>query len=362
MHTFGATDRKAMPTKAQFRKSKVPCLYIHSGGKYYAVAKVSGKLIRRSLNTDDYATASNRLEGVLTEMKGARNAITANSLGAALKAEIERYDPKIKESTRLYYRERGNALERVGERQPINPLSLSIARVTTADLRALMESYSKTASETSYNGALSLLRRVFDRAVEAGFCATNPAQKIKRLKTKKMAHDLPTSESFAEIVADILAQKKAYSKAAAFSVEFLAYTGMRISEATSVRWRDIKSDYISVRTAKNDEMRQVPIIPACRALLDRMRQSGIPTGAHYPVMLLKSPREALRGACERLEIDHMRVHDLRHLFATRCIEAGVDLPTLASWLGHKDGGMLCAQVYGHLCKKHSNEMAGRVIV
>ena len=62
----------------------------------------------------------------------------------------------------------------------------------------------------------------------------------------------------------------------------------------------------------------------------------------------------------RLGIDHLRVHDLRHLFATRSIESGVDLPTLASWLGHKDGGVLCAQICGHLCTKHSTAMAGKV--
>jgi len=33
-------------------------------------------------------------------------------------------------------------------------------------------------------------------------------------------------------------------------------------------------------------------------------------------------------------------HDLRHLFATTCIEAGVDIPTVSRWLGHQDGGAL----------------------
>ena len=48
------------------------------------------------------------------------------------------------------------------------------------------------------------------------------------------------------------------------------------------------------------------------------------------------------------------------IFATRCIASGVDLPTLASWLGHKDGGVLAAQFYGHLCRKHSTSMAHKV--
>ena len=52
--------------------------------------------------------------------------------------------------------------------------------------------------------------------------------------------------------------------------------------------------------------------------------------------------------------------DLRHLFATRCIESGVDIPTVSRWLGHKDGGALAMKVYGHLRDHHSVEMAKKV--
>ena len=67
------------------------------------------------------------------------------------------------------------------------------------------------------------------------------------MKPIKMKHDLPTAEDFAEIMKDILDQRLHHSKAAAMSVEFLAYTGLRISEAQSVQWRDIKSDHGSVK-------------------------------------------------------------------------------------------------------------------
>ena len=53
-------------------------------------------------------------------------------------------------------------------------------------------------------------------------------------------------------------------------------------------------------------------------------------------------------------------HDLRHLFATRCIESGVDIPTVSRWLGHKDGGALAMKVYGHLRDAHSSAMAQKV--
>jgi integrase len=53
-------------------------------------------------------------------------------------------------------------------------------------------------------------------------------------------------------------------------------------------------------------------------------------------------------------------HDFRHLFATRCIESGVDLPTVARWLGHQDGGALLSRTYFHLVDEHSRRMAARV--
>ena len=40
--------------------------------------------------------------------------------------------------------------------------------------------------------------------------------------------------------------------------------------------------------------------------------------------------------------------------------AGVDIPTVAHWLGHKDGGVLVAMTYGHLRSEHSVAMAKRI--
>jgi integrase len=349
-----------MQKTAQFSKSRVPCLVRHRGGNYYVSAKVSGKLIRRSLETDDYNTAVLRLPGELEKIKGAKNARLAGTLGQAIHDEAHRQDPSIGENTRLYYRDTEVALRRVAKLLPDNPMDKSIAKVTLADLRALMDKYAADMSATRYNGALALLRRTYARAIEAGHVGANLPSSLKRMKPQKKKHDLPTATTFAKIVAEILSQRKAHSKATAMAVELLAYTGLRISEARDLRWRDIKKDHLVTRTAKNDDIRQVPLIPAAKALIARLKAAEIPTGPDDPLMLIKRPREALGGACERLGIDHMRVHDLRHIFATRCIEAGVDMPTLASWLGHKDGGVLAMQVYGHLCKKHSTAMAGRV--
>lgn len=66
------------------------------------------------------------------------------------------------------------------------------------------------------------------------------------------------------------------------------------------------------------------------------------------------------AAAEKIGMGRITHHDLRHLFATICIEAGVDIPTVSKWLGHKDGGALAMRVYGRLRNEHSLEMAQRV--
>ena len=56
----------------------------------------------------------------------------------------------------------------------------------------------------------------------------------------------------------------------------------------------------------------------------------------------------------------LTLHDFRHLFATRCIESGVDIQTVSRWLGHEDGGTLAMKTYVHLLNSHSKKMAEKV--
>ncbi len=57
----------------------------------------------------------------------------------------------------------------------------------------------------------------------------------------------------------------------------------------------------------------------------------------------------------------MTHHDLRHLFATCCLESGVDPKTLAEWLGHADGGTLVLRTYGHVRPDHAFSAAAKVV-
>jgi integrase len=98
-----------------------------------------------------------------------------------------------------------------------------------------------------------------------------------------------------------------------------------------------------------------------RLLLERIRgERGENEFLANPVMRVHECQGAINSACKSLGITRFTHHDLRHLFATRCIESGVDIPTVSRWLGHKDGGALAMKTYGHLRDQHSNEMAQKV--
>ncbi|MEG2725554.1 MAG: tyrosine-type recombinase/integrase, partial [Kiritimatiellia bacterium] len=118
-------------------------------------------------------------------------------------------------------------------------------------------------------------------------------------------------------------------------VEFLAYSGMRIEEARRLEWKDIGKESISVPDIKHaTERRTLYINPSLQDVIGGIRaHHKQPNGANK-VFVVQSPRKALTNACIRLGIAHVRVHDLRHFFATSCIESGIDIPTVSRCSPH----------------------------
>ena len=88
----------------------------------------------------------------------------------------------------------------------------------------------------------------------------------------------------------------------------------------------------------------------------------------WPELADKEVRRILPEAClnwatgyaKKVGMARITHHDLRHLFATICIESSVDIPTVSRWLGHKDGGALAMKTYGHLRREHSIAQAKKV--
>jgi integrase len=102
------------------------------------------------------------------------------------------------------------------------------------------------------------------------------------------------------------------------------------------------------------------MIPEMATLLGRLRAGRSDAERGDRVMRVRECQGAMNRAAKTVGMARITHHDLRHLFATRCIESGVDIPTVSRWLGHSDGGALAMKVYGHLRDAHSADMAQRV--
>jgi integrase len=146
--------------------------------------------------------------------------------------------------------------------------------------------------------------------------------------------------------------------------EFMAYTGARLMEAVTWTWEDEREEIILIRGTKTETSkdRAVPKLAAMRDLLSRMKARRLAEARDLKgrAFTIKECREALESACKRAGVERWTHHSLRHLFATRCIEAGVDIPTVSRWLGHADGGTLAMMTYGHLRQEHSLAQAAKV--
>lgn len=146
--------------------------------------------------------------------------------------------------------------------------------------------------------------------------------------------------------------------------EFMAYSGARVGEATSWLWEDERERTLVIRGTKtaSSRDRDVPKNGAMVDLLARMKARRLAHGRELKgrAFTISQCGEGLTRACKQAGVPRWTHHTLRHLFATTCIESGVDIQTVSRWLGHADGGTLAMQTYGHLRQEHSLAQAAKV--
>jgi integrase len=363
------TSEKTTPVKT-WKKTSQQNLVRHKSGRYYARTFSNNKEIWKSLRTVHFSVAKARLAEFLREQRGKQvNGLSEASgkmtFGEALKIHQQNQadDVTIKPSTRHYWKQVFVALLKswpgLGERE--------LRRITKTDCKEWARRFRKVASATRYNNTIAGLRHVFDVAIEAGIIYGNPAAKLERVPKRQKQLTLPSCEQFLKLVEAVEHAGAWCSRDCADLLRGLAFSGMRKSEAAGLQWRDVDfaAGEIVVRGdpengTKNWTVRRVPMIPDMRALLERMRRERSDDRLSDNVFLVREAQKAIDRAVKKLSIPRITHHDLRHQFATACIEAGVDIATVARWLGHQDGGVLALRTYGHLRREHSLSQAARV--
>lgn len=337
-------------------------------GIYFARLRVRGKLIRRSLKTSSVTVAKLRLTDLEKEERQMAEHATAFAGGKMTFADaLAIYRQRLQGDASLKPRTKVHREERIRVILKTWPTleKMDVRKITKQDCLVWSAGY-ETCAE-NFNKTVQTLRAILEISIEAGIRYDNPARFIKTMKVRMKLLQLPSRAQFQTVVESVRTVNKRFSQDAADLIEFLAYGGFRISEAENIQWSDCDFVHgeILVRGdpetgTKNWTVRTVPMIPGMRQLLERLKAEQQPEAASAKVMHVSKCNGSLANACRRLGISHVTHHDLRHLFATTCIESGVDIPTVSRWLGHKDGGALAMKVYGHLRDQHSSNMAQRV--
>jgi integrase len=139
-------------------------------------------------------------------------------------------------------------------------------------------------------------------------------------------------------------------------------TGCRSGEVLGLQWEDVALDRNEVRLRESKTgPRVVPLSPAAARVL-----AGVPRLAGNPwVIAGREPGERLMQLAyywypvrKRAGLDDVRLHDLRHSFASRALALGEDLAMIGKLLGHKK--IQTTARYAHLARDSVHEAAALV--
>ncbi|MGA2446752.1 MAG: tyrosine-type recombinase/integrase [Opitutaceae bacterium] len=354
------SSNESEPTLESPFQKVAECLYRHTSSLvYYALVKRAGKQYRRSLRTIDRKLAERQL--------------------AEFRQKVGRLEQKkslgkvtFEEAAKAWFQSiKGNLKLRSAERRETSIRQLSatfgklpVRNITTKNCDEWSARRGAGISASTYNNEMETLRAILEYAVREGIILDNPARVLKRRKLGKPQILIPSKAQFRPLVEDMRHQDSR-SGPAADLVELLAYSGMRLAEATSIRWRDVyfeRQQFVVTggeAGTKNHEVRTVPLFPALQQFLERLK-AQVPAEPGNKIAKIESAKRSMASACQRLGLPHFTHHSLRHYFVSNAIEAGVDFKVIAGWVGHKDGGLLVAKTYGHLRDTHSFEMAKRM--
>ena len=333
------------------------CLYRNaSSGTYYALVKVRGKQIKRSLETDYLPEARRKLKDFRNDLER-----VDPSAGRISVVELaDRYLATVQHQAPKTVRRKSDIITRIKAQWP----KTVAADVKKSEVLAWLGAF--PFGEVSYNLHLECIRAMFKLAVDDRLLARSPVDGITQKKRSKPIRKTPTLAEFNAIVKNIRSQKFSdTAEEAADFVEFLGLAGLGQAEARALTWGDVdleRGQLITFRQ-KTKVGFPVPIYPQLLPLLKRRlaaatkANEGKPPESVETVFKIADPKKALAGAIQRAGFSGYSPRSFRRFFITSAIEKGVDVKTIAEWQGHRDGGKLILDTYSHVRPEHSDRMA-----
>lgn len=230
-------------------------------------------------------------------------------------------------------------------------------------------------ASSTINVIISVLQNSLKTAQAVGLTDKYFAGGIKRPKAETKAVSCFTVQEQKVIVDYILSNKK--YKLYGIAIDF--FTGLRIGELLALTWNDVnlKSMTLSVTKTCHDAIEgritNAPktgssqrIIPLPKQLLPLLKELTQNKKFNYIVankdglpVSVRSYQRSFELLLKKLNISHKGFHSIRHTFATRALELGMDVKTLSEILGHKNATVTLNR-YVHSLMEHKAEMMNRL--
>lgn len=203
--------------------------------------------------------------------------------------------------------------------------------------------HSKTMRKTfrspaSINRELATLSGIFRLAVRYDELEANPCRKVQFLQEKNSRERYLTFEEEAKLIEQLQGCREHLRPIVICAL----YTGMRRGELLRLRWSkvDFEREIITVTKTKTNRDRTVPMEKSVReTLIDLKAWGSRPQDfvfpSHYTGSFFKDINRSFKKACREAGIQDFRFHDLRHTFASRLVDARVDVVKIKELLGHR---------------------------
>ncbi len=273
----------------------------------------------------------------------------------------------------------GHIIPTLGEYniEEITPLKLQ--RYTRELLQKGNKRTGKGLSANSVNGIITVVQTSLKTAFKVGIVKEYAGDRIRRPKVQEKQVICFTKQEQRAIEQEIFRR----NNPKLYGIIISLYTGIRIGELLALTWADIdmlrgvltvnKTCYegrdktgkyvrITEIPKTNSSIREVPIP---KQLLMLMKAWKKKSHSKYVVsngekgVSLRGYQRIFERLLNKIKIAHKGFHALRHTFATRALECGMDVKTLSEILGHKNTNITLNR-YVHSLIEHKREMMNRV--
>ena len=238
---------------------------------------------------------------------------------------------------------------------------LKVVEVTWSDVDALHRKITKNGQTTQANRVITMVAKMFALAIRWQMRADNPAKGIERNVEHKRKRYLTEAEQIR-----LREAFEAHPDQQAVNIFRLCLlTGCRSGEAMAMRWDDVElARGIWTKpgaTTKQKTTHIVPLSAPVKQLLARQRQE---TNSPWVFPADSKPghritvQKSWLAICKAVRIAGLRIHDLRHSFASQLVSQGASLPLIGSLLGHSNPATTAR--YAHLFDDPQREAVERV--